>query len=407
MSPAPSALDKDWTAHRSKILAQLKAAEDEGQAVVWVAERNACPNCLAYQGHVVAPSQPFPAGLTYGDHALKPYGELIGPPLHPHCRCELELTDLEPGSLDLPLAREAARSVARGLTDHASAPAKLRATKRLLARKDKAGLLPKSVQERAGRNAAAGAYKARPGSPAAKLEIVQRQASRKRTAARRTPAPAPVRAVKPKRDAELERISRAKDVSTQEILGGQSGRTFLVQTKDGRRAIHKVARADQDADDVAFLFDGEELASTLADAIGADIARVYRDGPGSVWVEYVDGPHPELGQRYPGDELIGLLDVLTGYRDRRSGLRVQPDGSLKGFDSGGSWLEAELGRTDRAPSESGAPSELWDGPPLIDAKELRKIRARIALLAPQFAKAGRSDWLQYSLGVLDGITGKV
>lgn len=407
MTKDRSSLDKDWKAHRSKILATIQAAKDEGQSLVWVAERNACPNCLAYQGHVVAPGEPFPAGLTYGDKPLQPYGELVGPPLHPHCRCELEATDLEPGSLDLPLAREAARSVARGLTDHASAPAKLRATKRLLARKDRSGLLPKTVRERAARNVAERQYKARPGSPAAKLEVAARQASRKRVQARRRPAPAPVRAVAPKRDADLERISRAKGTSATEILGGQSGRTFLVETKDGRKAIHKVARPDQDTEDVAFLFDGEELASVLAEAIGADIARVYRDGPGSVWVEYVDGPHPELGKRYRGDELIGLLDAITGYRDRRSGLRVQPDGSLKGFDSGGSWLEAEMGRTDRAPSEAGAPSELWDDGPLLDPAELRKVRAKVALLAPRFAAAGRSDWLRYSLGVLDQITGKV
>jgi hypothetical protein len=173
-----TAEDKAWKAHRATIQAQITAAKDAGQNVVWVAERNGCPSCLAYQGHVVAPGQPFPPGLTYGDAPIQPYGKLIGPPLHPHCRCELEETDLEPGTLDLALAREAARSVARGLTDHASEPAKIRATKRLLAKADKAGLLPKSVVERAQRNVAASKYKDRPGSPGAKAQIAQRNRTR-------------------------------------------------------------------------------------------------------------------------------------------------------------------------------------------------------------------------------------
>lgn len=177
--------DRAWKAHRTLVLAQVDKARKAGQNVVWVAERNGCTTCLAYQGHVVAPGQEFPAGLTYGDAPIKPHGKLIGPPLHPHCRCELESTDLEPGALDLPLAREAARSVARGLTDYASEPAKIRATRRLLAKADKAGLLPKSVAERAARNVAASKYKDRPGSPGARAEIAKRARDRARARSRK------------------------------------------------------------------------------------------------------------------------------------------------------------------------------------------------------------------------------
>jgi hypothetical protein len=180
-----TAEDKAWKAHRSKILGLIKEAKTDGQSVVWVAERNGCPSCLAYQGHVVAPGQPFPPGLTYGDAPITPHGKLVGPPLHPNCRCELESTDLEPGALDLALAREAARSVARGLTDYASEPAKIRATRRLLAKADKAGLLPKSVLERAQRNVADSKYKARPGSAGAKAEIRERARDRARARSRK------------------------------------------------------------------------------------------------------------------------------------------------------------------------------------------------------------------------------
>lgn len=156
--------DVAWAVHRGVALGKADVAYDQDMNLVWVAERNACPHCLAYQGHVAAPGREFPLGLTYGDRPVKPLGKLLGPPLHPHCRCQLELTDLKAGSLDVDLAREAARSVARGLSDYSSEVGKRRAVDRLL--KGKAGVplvkLPKSVLERAARDLAAGKFTPRP-----------------------------------------------------------------------------------------------------------------------------------------------------------------------------------------------------------------------------------------------------
>jgi len=164
------------------------AAQELGLSLVWVAERNACLNCLAYSGRVIAPGQLFPAGLTYGDHPLKPYGPLAGPPLHPNCRCQLDATSLAPGELDIGLAREAARSVARGLTDHASTPARFRAVDRLVSRTpgipDGAALLPRSVLDRARRNLRDQEFRFRPGSGSARAEIRQRARDRARRTAR-------------------------------------------------------------------------------------------------------------------------------------------------------------------------------------------------------------------------------
>jgi hypothetical protein len=164
-----------WVTHRSIALGVAEVARERRRNVVWVAERDACLHCLAYQGHVVAPGRPFLPGLTYADKSLNQIGPLLGPPLHPHCRCQLELTELETGSIDPGLAREAARSVARGLTDHASEPARFRAADRLVKGAIGASLLPKSVLDRARRNLRDGAFKARPESPAARAEIARRQ----------------------------------------------------------------------------------------------------------------------------------------------------------------------------------------------------------------------------------------
>lgn len=178
--------DAAWTVQRSATLAKHGAADENDFNLVWVTERNACLNCLAYAGRVIAPRGEFPSGLTYGDHPLKSHGPLVGPPLHPHCRCHLDRTSLPAGSLDVNLAREAARSVARGLSDYAADPARFRAVQRLV--NGTTGLpdaalinLPRSVMDRARRNLADGRFRFRPGSPEAQRVIAQRARDRART----------------------------------------------------------------------------------------------------------------------------------------------------------------------------------------------------------------------------------
>jgi DNA-binding phage protein len=174
--------DAGWTVHRSIANGHAQVAKAAKMTVVWVAERNACPACLAYQGRVVAPGQAFPEGLTYGDRPVMPYGKLTAPPLHPHCRCQLETSTLVAGTIDRDLAREAARSVARGLSDVQSEVGKLRSADKLI--KGATGLpavqLPKSVVDRARRNVIAKQFKARPGSAQARAEIAQRARDRAR-----------------------------------------------------------------------------------------------------------------------------------------------------------------------------------------------------------------------------------
>jgi hypothetical protein len=177
--------DAGWVVQRSITLAKHQAAHASSWNLVWVTERNACLNCLAYAGRVVSPLGLFPEGLTYGDNPLRSYGPLVGPPLHPNCRCQLDRTNLAAGTLDIGLAREAARSIARGLSDYASNPAAMRAVERLVS--GTTGLpdaaliqLPRSVIDRARRNLASGQFRFRPGSPEARAVIKQRARDRAR-----------------------------------------------------------------------------------------------------------------------------------------------------------------------------------------------------------------------------------
>lgn len=91
--------------------------------LIWVAERDACVRCLAYQGEHVFPQAKFEGGLTFGPRWPSVIGRppLLGPGWfdgegsHPNCRCELRLIRLRDiaGPADA-LKREARRSVAKG-----------------------------------------------------------------------------------------------------------------------------------------------------------------------------------------------------------------------------------------------------------------------------------------------------
>lgn len=59
-------------------------ADSAGLSTVWVAETNACVECLAYSGRISKPGKPFPGGLTYGAKSYHP-DPVDVPPRHPNC----------------------------------------------------------------------------------------------------------------------------------------------------------------------------------------------------------------------------------------------------------------------------------------------------------------------------------
>ncbi|MGH3992316.1 MAG: hypothetical protein ACRDSN_07590 [Pseudonocardiaceae bacterium] len=130
-------------------------ARATGSQLVWIAERDACVHCLAYAG-VTTIGAVFPTGLTFGDRPLIPPGPLVGPPLHPHCRCALQVLGPSDTAVTAALKREAKRSVLRGFSlESESQAARLRAAARLLAN---GSGLPKSVEEYAGRAVRSGEF---------------------------------------------------------------------------------------------------------------------------------------------------------------------------------------------------------------------------------------------------------
>lgn len=133
-----------------------------GRSRIWVAERDACVHCLAYAGETAGPGIPFALGLTFGDKPLVLSAHqipLVSPPLHPHCRCVIQLWDEADTAVVDALKREAKRSVLRGFSlPSESEGARIRAAARLLA--IGAGL-PKTVEDRARRAVRAGRFPSR------------------------------------------------------------------------------------------------------------------------------------------------------------------------------------------------------------------------------------------------------
>jgi hypothetical protein len=115
--------------HTEQQLEQAASLGDDW-VCIWVAERDACVRCLAYQGLYVTPAagQLFPGGRTWGPRWKSVIGrsDFRGPGWreaadgehegsHPHCRCELRVvrrTNVR--LLATGLKREAARSAAKG-----------------------------------------------------------------------------------------------------------------------------------------------------------------------------------------------------------------------------------------------------------------------------------------------------
>lgn len=123
---------------------------------VWIAETNACVECLAYSGRVAKPGKSFPGGLTYG---AKSYNTdpIAYPPRHPRCRCTVE--PLLAKSYAEALRREADRSVLRGFSlESESMGVRIDAAQRLVADGVSA---PKSVVAYARRSIKAGEFPTR------------------------------------------------------------------------------------------------------------------------------------------------------------------------------------------------------------------------------------------------------
>jgi hypothetical protein len=191
--------------------------------------------------------------------------------------------------------------------------------------------------------------------------------------------------------------------------------TVLVTAAGGRRAVLRTVDPGPDGagDDIRYLADGEELAALAGEAIGAPVAAAWRQGPGRVWSEYLEGRPAEPSELAgsPAAALIGLLDAVTDYRDRCGHLIVTPGGTLAGFGGSGAWLPWETSDPTPAPCEPGAPAALyitpdgrWRDDPPVTRVTAASARARIEALRPAFRARGREQWLVWTLARLADIT---
>lgn len=151
-----------WSANRALNAGISDVAKANGARLLWSAERNACLKCLAYSGLSVVPGALFPVGLTLGT-GKSTLGGIPYPPLHRYCRCRVvpytgPAASPFGGDLASGLKREAARTVARGWSDYASQPERLRAADLLLKR---GAALPKTVLARASRDVKRGSFSQR------------------------------------------------------------------------------------------------------------------------------------------------------------------------------------------------------------------------------------------------------
>lgn len=120
------------------------------QVLMWVPERDACARCLRYAGlRLLRRGDQFPGGLSFDPaQDTTDASKISGPPLHPHCRCELQaVTKGDSEEASQALVREAERSILKGWAlASEKAASRQRAAKALLA----AGTdLPVSVKREA------------------------------------------------------------------------------------------------------------------------------------------------------------------------------------------------------------------------------------------------------------------
>lgn len=131
------------------------ATANKAKYEVWVAERDACVNCLKYAGQIVKKGEDWTGGQSWDPNQVDKNAPGVRPPLHPHCRCRPVPWDpawAREGETSLPeaISREAERSVARGFSLASESNAsRVRALKELLSGSPQ---LPKTVLERAQRD---------------------------------------------------------------------------------------------------------------------------------------------------------------------------------------------------------------------------------------------------------------
>jgi hypothetical protein len=113
-NPAKTKAATAWAVNAASNSAVAKIAKERNMDYCWIGERDGCVHCQAYNGEFSNDKGQFPTELTFANKPLKVYGgKLVHPPLHPHCRCHIEI-GISQDYADA-LKREAVRSILKGI----------------------------------------------------------------------------------------------------------------------------------------------------------------------------------------------------------------------------------------------------------------------------------------------------
>lgn len=154
-NPAKVSAATAWAVNSASNSAVAKIAKERGETYCWIGERDGCVHCQAYNGEYSDSTGNFPTELTFASKPLKVYGgSLVHPPLHPHCRCHIEIGISE--DYAAALKREAVRSILKGTKmESESEKVRIEAAKQLL---DSNPDAPQTVQKYAARSVKKGKF---------------------------------------------------------------------------------------------------------------------------------------------------------------------------------------------------------------------------------------------------------
>ena len=224
--------------------------------------------------------------------------------------------------------------------------------------------------------------------------------------------------------------------SSTPLSGGLNALVERVEFNDGSKAIRKRA-----VDDVQTRFDrledpenefggtlsakaqqdAEELAASVAQAIGVRVPAMHRAAEDDAFFELVDGETAIM--RRAGDSAfrarpfgdtddgvkLGFFDALINNADRHEGnWMIDRDGNLVGIDHGQTFQDSfgsqdSYGTGDPFSENFSDNAGMWWDDNDMSPADVALARERLTGLRPEFDRLGRGDWHEAMMGRLEGI----
>ena len=231
------------------------------------------------------------------------------------------------------------------------------------------------------------------------------------------------------------------DQAFTQVSGGLHGQTEIITHENGTQTVHKVIMDATSTMGPGFepkrQGDAEQLASLLAQRIGAPAPAVLRYDEDEIFADLVPGERAdraakaqgrtveELAARHMGTTAAARLatfDILAGNWDRgnETNWNVDSNGIVWGFDHALSFWDG-AGQPDDPPEFAAGPfaafwflhqvrpQQGWRSPvfewkdnPLTPA-DVQFLREKLAEVEDDFTALGRHDWWEFASARLDAI----